>query len=248
MSETVTEAVRRWMKPELPKRFYASASVGEAPDGFRLLLDGRPARTPGRNVIVVPARALAERLALEWDGQGETIDPSTMPLTRLVTTALDGVLPNPEPVRAEIVKYAGSDLLCYRAGEPEGLVTRQSEAWDPVLAWVRERFGARFVLSEGVMFVEQPPAATAAIAAEVERFEGFALAALHVMTTLTGSTFLALAVAHGQLGVDAAWTAAHVDEDWNILQWGEDAEATARRARRFVDMASPAETIALLRA
>jgi chaperone required for assembly of F1-ATPase len=243
MSEKVTEAIRRWMKPELPKRFYRAASVGEAPDGFRLLLDGRPARTPAKNILAVPSRPLAEKLAEEWGRQVEQIDPATMPLTKLVVTAIDGVVPAPQPVRDELVKYAGSDLLCYRAGEPDGLVLRQGEAWDPVLVWARERFGARFVLAEGVMFVAQPPEWVAAIAREVEPFEGLALAALHVTTTLTGSVLLALALAHGQLDADATWAAAHVDEDWNILQWGEDAEASARRARRFVDLQVAAEVM-----
>lgn len=228
--------VQRLQKPSLPKRFYDEASIGEGADGFVLLLDGRPARTPAKVALAVPTRALAQRLAAEWARQGAHIDPSTMPVTRLVNVALDAVVPNPAPVRAEIAKYARSDLLCYRAGEPAGLVAKQAGHWDPILAWARDALGARFILSEGVTFVVQPESAIAAIESAVAAYEGLGLAALEVMTTLTGSALIALGVARGALRLEAAWAAAHVDEDWNIALWGEDDEAKARRARRFTEM------------
>lgn len=228
--------VQRLQKPSLPKRFYREASIGEGAGGFALLLDGKPTRTPAKLPLVVPTRALAEMIAAEWAGQTEHIDPATMPVTRLVNVALDAVVPNPAPVRAEIVKYARSDLLCYRAGEPEGLVASQTRHWDPILAWAREALGARFILSEGVTFVDQPASAIAAIEGAVAAYDGLALAALEIMTTLTGSALIALGLTRGALSLDAAWAAAHVDEDWNIALWGEDEEAMARRARRFTEM------------
>jgi chaperone required for assembly of F1-ATPase len=237
------EALRRVLEPDLPRRFYEAAAVGEIGGRFAVLLDGRPAKTPARRVLAAAERRIAERLAAEWAAQGETIDPATMPMTRLVVAAIDSVEPDPAPARAEVVKYAGSDLVCYRAGEPEGFVVKQAEAWDPVLAWAREALGVRFVLSEGVMFVAQPPASLAAVERAVEGFEGLRLAALHTATTLTGSALLALAVAHGQLDAEAAWAAAHVDEDWNRALWGEDAESATRRARRFEDMAVAGEVL-----
>jgi chaperone required for assembly of F1-ATPase len=237
------EALRRILEPDLPRRFYERAEAGEAGGRFVVLLDGRPAKTPGRRALATAERRIAERLAAEWAAQAAHVDPATMPMTRLVVAAVDGVEPDPAPARAEIVKYAGSDLVCYRAGEPEGLVLRQAEAWDPVLAWAREALGARFVLSEGVMFVAQPPASLAAVKRAVEGFEGLRLAALHTATTLTGSALLALALSRGQLDAEAAWAAAHVDEDWNRALWGEDAESAARRARRFTDMAAAAEVL-----
>jgi chaperone required for assembly of F1-ATPase len=247
MSEPTAPTAAAPARAALPKRFFAEALVGEAAGAFVVLLDGRPVRTPGGRVVEAASRALAERLAAEWAAQGDVIDPATMPLTRLVAVALDAVAPNPGPVRAEIVKYAGSDLLVYRAGEPAGLVARQAEHWDPVLVWAREAFGARFVLAEGVMFVAQPPEAVGAVAAEVESYEALGLAALHVMTTLTGSALLALAVARGQLAAETAWRAAHVDEDWNILFWGADEEAQARRSRRWIDMEAAATVATLVR-
>jgi chaperone required for assembly of F1-ATPase len=203
-------------------------------------------RTPAKALLALPTRALAEAVAEEWSGQREHIDPATMPLTRLANSAIDGVRGREAEVRADIVRYAGSDLLCYRAFEPEELVRRQAELWDPVLAWAREAFGVRFAVAQGLMPRAQPPAATAAIAAALEGFDTFGLAALHVMTTLTGSALLALAQARGRLTAEQAWTAAHVDEDWQIGKWGEDEEAAARRQRRWWEMQAAGRMLALL--
>jgi chaperone required for assembly of F1-ATPase len=238
------EAARRAVRPQLPRRFYRSAGVGKAEGEFRLLLDGRPVKTPARQPLAVPTRALAQAIADEWEAQGEHIDPARMPLTRLVNSILDGVRTAVAPVAAEIGKYLASDLLFYRADVP-GLAARQAALWDPVLDWAREEFGASFVLSEGVVFVEQPAAALArarrAIAGDPWR-----LGALHAMTTLTGSALLALAVEPGRLGVESAWYAAHVDEDWNFEQWGRDALALERRAFRFAEMQAAATLLAAL--
>jgi chaperone required for assembly of F1-ATPase len=242
-------------EPKRPamKRFYKTVSVAAAETSadageqeHRILLDGRPMRTPAKRVLAVPSRALAEAVAIEWDAQREQIDPTAMPLTRLVNSTLDGVRGREDDVRAEIAKYAASDLVCYRAGEPEGLVRRQAEMWDPVLAWSREALGAELRVAEGLMPAEQPESAQAAVARELATKNAFALAALHVMTTLTGSALLALAHAKGRLTAEAAWTAAHVDEDWQIAKWGEDAEAAARRQRRWAEMQAASRLLALL--
>lgn len=238
----------------LPKRFYKEAVAGPIEGGFGVALDGRPVNTPAKHRLSVPSAALALALAGEWAAQGETIDPATMPLTRLVNSALDGVATRMAEVEAEILGYAGSDLICYRAAGPAGLVAAQAEAWDPHIAFARERLGARLTLAEGVIFVAQPEAGLAAIAAAVRAWAGesatapLRLAALHVMTTLTGSAILALAVAMHETTVDAAWSAAHVDEDWEMRGWGADSDALARRTRRFAEMQAAAQAIALLRA
>jgi chaperone required for assembly of F1-ATPase len=196
--------------------------------------------------LALPTRALAEAVAAEWEAQGERIDPATMPLTRLANSTIDGVIARQAEVRAEIVKYAGSDLLCYRAEGPEELIRRQAETWDPVLAWARAALGADFNVSQGVMPAAQPDAATEAVARARQPHGPFALAAIHVMTTLMGSALLALAHAHGHLSAEAAWVAAHVDEDWQISQWGEDAEAKARRDRRWAEMQAASRLLELL--
>lgn len=240
---------RQAMRTPLPKRFYKTVEAGEGEGGHRVLLDGKGAVTPGRSPLVLPSRGLAEAIAAEFGAQAEVIDPAGMPLTRLANTVIDGVRHEPDAVREEILRYASSDLLFYRADGPDGLVRRQAELWDPVLDWLRSETGARFVLSEGIMHVTQPPEALALVSAYLgRRAEPFRLAAMHVMTTLTGSALLAMAVEGGALGAEDAWAAAHVDEDWNISQWGEDAEAAARRAVRWRDMQSAARAIELLNA
>jgi chaperone required for assembly of F1-ATPase len=232
----------------LPRRVYKAVAVAPAgADGaFAIMLDGKPARTPARLPLAVPTRALAEAVAAEWQAQGERIDPATMPLNRLVNSVLDGVRGREGEVRADIVKYAGSDLVCYRAATPDELARRQAEHWDPVLAWAREALSASFATAAGLMPVGQPEAATSAVARSLAHHDAFALGALHVMTTLMGSALLALAHAQGRLGLEAAWAAAHVDEDFQISQWGEDAEAAARRRRRWAEMQAAARLLALL--
>lgn len=231
-----------------PKKFYSEVTVAEASGeagGASVLLDERPMRTPGKNSFRVPNSALAEAVAEEWRAQDEEIDPETMPLTRLVNTAIDAVEAAQEAVREDILNYANADLLCYRAEGPEALTARQTDLWDPLLAWAKERYGARLAIAEGVIHVDQPEASVAAIGRALEDFGPFALTALHVMTSLTGSALLPLAVAEGRLSADEAWAAAHVDEDWQVSQWGEDEEAAERRARRRQDFAAAAEMLRL---
>ena len=221
----------------LPKRFYDAVEVVAEGGAHAIRLDGRPVRTPGRAVLVVPSEAVAAAIAGEWDAQRERIDPRTMPATRLANTALDGVANEMQGVKEDVVRYAGSDLVCYRAGAPDALVQREAEAWDPYLDWAQTSLGVNLVLAEGVMHVDQPPQAIAAISAAVGQVDDpFRLAALHVMTSLTGSALIALAVLRGRTDVDTAWHAAHVDEDWNSEQWGEDEEAQALRRRREAEM------------
>lgn len=229
-------AAQAGMKPSLPKRFYKEAGVAEKDGSFFLTLDGRTARTPGRQPLAVPARDLAEALAEEWAGQGDEINPATMPLTRIVNSAIDGVAARQAEVVDDLVRYAGSDLICYRAGEPERLALAQAETWDPILGWVRDTHCARFALSEGVMHVAQPDDALAAVRKAVEQDRSpFAIAALHVMTTLSGSVLITLAHAAGEIDAETAWDAAHVDESFQERIWGEDYEAMERRKIRKAD-------------
>ncbi len=223
----------------LPKRFFKEAVAAPAEGGYGIFLDGRPVNTPARRPLVAPAQPLAEAIAAEWAKQGETIDPATMPLTKLMNTALDGVAGQMAEVEAEVAKYAASDLICYRAGAPESLAAAQSSAWDPLVAFARDRLGAKLALAEGVMFIEQPRAALDAFARALREYVGegagapLRLAALSVLTTLTGSAVIALATALRAIDVAAAWDAANVDEDWQMRAWGADAEALARRAARL---------------
>ena len=234
------------IKTELPKRFYKEVSTAAGEGGFRVLLDGRAARTPGRAQLALPSEAVAALVAEEFAAQGERIDPVTMPPYRLVNSAIDGVATDVGAVVEDIGRYAGSDLVCYRADGPERLQRLQAEAWDPVVDWARRELGARFFLAEGVMHVAQPAEAIAAVEDRLKRHsDPFRVAALHLVTTITGSVLIALMVESGSLSADEAWRAAHVDEDWNISQWGEDDEAIARREFRHRDFLAAMRLIEL---
>ncbi len=238
------ESVRRGTRVDLRKRFYEKTSIDQSDGAYRVLLDGKPVKTPARRTLAAPSAALAQAIADEWDAQEDVINPAQMPLTRLANSIIDGVTDAPGPVAEEIEKYLGSDLLFYRAGGPEGLAQAQEQHWDPVVAWARDDLGARFILAEGVVFAPQPEEAIAAARSAIPH-NPWALGAVHSVMTLTGSALLALALAAGKLDADAAWAAAHVDEDWNLVTWGQDEAAAARRASRLEDMQAAARVLKL---
>lgn len=228
------ESARASARTPLRRRFYKEAGVADAEGGFAITLDGKPIRTPSGRQVVIPSRELADAVASEWAVQGETIDPVTMPLTRIANSVVEGVIDRVELVSDDLAKYFETDLLFYRAGHPEGLVAREAAHWDPVVFWAAQTLGAHFILSEGVMHVKQPDEAVRAARAALPG-DAWSVAALHMVTTLTGSALLALALAQGARDADQVWAAAHVDEDWNVDQWGVDEEAAARRATRQKD-------------
>jgi chaperone required for assembly of F1-ATPase len=231
----------------LPKRFYKAAGVVQRGGQFHVVLDGRPIRTPKKNTVMVPSRALGEAIAAEWDAQAAQIDPATMPLTRYANTILDGIVGREAEIRTDIAKYAGTDLLCYRADSPQELVDAQAARWDPLLAWARADLKMPLVATEGMMPVAQQADTLARAEAALADLDAFRLAAMHTMTTLMGSVVLALGVLKGRLIAQEAWGAAHVDEDWQIRKWGEDAEAAARRQRRWEEMQAAERMLRLLR-
>ncbi|WP_398481312.1 ATP12 family chaperone protein [Tardiphaga sp.] len=228
------------------KRFYTKVGVSAADEGHSVTLDDKTIRTPSRNALAVPSRAVADLMAAEWDAQQEFIDPLSMPITRLANSVLDAISTEEQiaAVRDDIAKYFGSDLLFYRASHPDALIEREAAAWDPVLFWVAEELNAHFILAEGVMHVGQPAQALAAAQAALPT-DSWRVAALHMVTTITGSALLALALLRGRLSADEVWAAAFVDEDWNAEKWGLDEEAAARRAARKVDFEG---AVAVLRA
>lgn len=234
-----------------PKRFYTvvtvdPASGARAQTGYRILLDGRPVRTPAKATLSVPGPALAEAIAAEWRAQGTHIDPASMPLTRIANTTLDGVVARRAEVEAEIAKYAGSDLVCYRAEAPEALVTRQGEAWDPVVAWARRRLQVAPRIGSGIVHVDQPDGLVEAVTRVLSTFSPLALSGLHVITALTGSALMALALAEGGLEPERAWRAAHVDEDYQAELWGRDGEAEHRRTARHREFEAACALLSLL--
>jgi chaperone required for assembly of F1-ATPase len=240
-----TEAARRPQRPAVKRRFYKSVGLAPDRDGFAIELDGRPVKTPARRPLAVPTRPLGEAIATEWEAQTEIIDPAGMPLTRLANTIIDGVAAAAPEIVAEIEKYLGSDLVFYRAETPAALLDRQAQLWDPILGFARETLGANFVTTQGVRFLTQPEAALAAARRAIPQ-DPWRLGAVHVITTLTGSALIALAFAAEALALDDAWKAAHVDEDWNMDQWGRDSVALERRAIRFAEMQAAATVLRLV--
>jgi chaperone required for assembly of F1-ATPase len=239
------EAVRRTTRGPRRKRFYAHGGVVETASGFAITLDDKPIRTPSGRKVVVPVREIADAVAAEWNAQKEFINPLTMPLTRFANSVIDAVVDRVDAVTEDIAKYFQSDLLFYRAGHPEALVAREAAHWDPLLFWAADALGAHFILAEGIVHVRQPDAAIAAARAALPT-DPWSVAALHVVTTLTGSALLALALMRGVLDQDQVWAAAHVDEDWNSEKWGVDEEVAARRAARLVDFRAAASILGTL--
>ena len=219
------------------KRFYALADHARTDDTFELRLDGRAIRTPGRRALVVPTEALADAVAAEWNAQGEEIDPATLPLTRLAEGAIDQLAADRARFVDRIAGVGDTDTLLYRAGaaQPE-LASEQARLWDLALDWARRRYDVAFTPIEGIVHRAQPKATLRRLREAVEARDDFALAALLVFVGLTDSLVLALALAEGAMDVDAVWEAANLEELWQERQWGEDAEATARRAGRRAEL------------
>lgn len=223
-----------------PRRFWSEATVAPEGEGWSVRLDARPLRTPAKALLVAPTRAFAEAVAAEWAAQGEVVDVRSMPATRLANAAIDRVAAQRADVAALVAGYGASDLLCYRAEGPAPLVERQAAGWDPCLAWAEDALGARLRTQQGVMPLAQDAGALARLAAPVEALGPFALAAFHDLVTLSGSLVLALAVLDGWLAPEEAWSLSRLDEDFQIEEWGEDAEAievAAGRRAAFLDAA-----------
>lgn len=224
------QRARELSRRELPKRFYERAEHVEVEGGFAIHLDGRPVKTPGKATLLLPTAELGAAVAAEWAAQEKEINPAKMPLTRISNSAQDAVSARYDDVADEITKFAGNDALCYRADDPERLVSKQRDLWDPVVDWAGRLLDGRFVLIEGIIHAAQPEALLRAYRARIGAETPLHLAALHTMTSITGSALLALAIKEGYLSADEVWAAAHVEEDFNIERWGEDAEAVQIRA------------------
>lgn len=226
------------------RRFWKTVDVTEYGGGFVVHLDGRPVRTPAKSALVLPTRAVADAIAAEWDAQAEVIDPRTMPATRAANAAIDKVRPQRDEVIEMLVAYGDADLLCYRADSPAALVQRQAGAWDPLLDWAAETYGARLSPRTGVMHEPQDPVALDRLAAPVRDQSVFELAAFHDLVSLSGSLVIGLAATRDRLPAADLWQVSRLDETWQAEQWGADEEAEAAAeikrqsflmAKRFFD-------------
>lgn len=217
------------------KRFWTDTTVETEENGFSVRLDGRAVKTPAKTALIVPTRAMAEAIEAEWQAQGEKIDPLTMPVTRSANAALDKVTPQKSEVANLIAAYGETDLLCYRADGPTGLVARQAEAWDSLLDWAEQALGARLAQTVGVIPVEQPPASVARLREHVGALTPFELTALHDLVGMSGSLIIGFAALHGWADPDELWRRSRIDETWQEEQWGVDVEASELADRKKTD-------------
>lgn len=215
------------------KRFWKETTVAAVEGGFGVFLDGRPVKTPAKAALVVPTEVMAQAMAAEWDAQDGEIDPNTMPVTRSANAAIDKVAIQHAEVADMLAEYGGSDLLCYRATSPEELIARQAKAWDPLLDWAAEIFGARLKPVAGVMFEAQDPAALAALSQEVHRFDNFELAAFHDLVGISGSLIIGFAATRDLQEIEALWKLSRIDEIWQEEQWGRDEDAALEAEKKF---------------
>lgn len=230
------------------RRFYKAATVGEVPGGFAVFLDGKQLKTPAGGPMVLSHRALPEALAAEWEAQVEEIRPPDMPLMRLLSTALDRIAAQPEPVIEEIAGYGATDLVCYRVERPAELARRQQAIWQPLVDWATLRYDAALMVTTGILPQPQPAGALAALRSVVAGHDPLALAGLHGAVVACGSLVLGLALVEGRIDAAGAWEAAQLEENWQIEQWGEDQDARRRRAALQADIEATARYLHLLRA
>ena len=209
------------------KRFWDAVSFEATEGGFQIKLDHRSVRTPAKQHLIVPTEKIATRIAAEWDAQVDAVDPASMPWTRTANAAIDKVATQRADVMDHLSGYAGTDLLCYRAEGPDSLVSRQQEKWDPVLSWLEGHFGVSLKTTAGVMPVEQDPADIRRLAGAMDKMSDFQLTGFHDLVGLSGSYAIGLAVVEKAFSTETLWSAAYLDEAWQIEQWGEDEEAEA---------------------
>lgn len=228
------------------KRFYKKVSLAGEGDAFVVTLDGKPIRTRAKAPFLLPNKALARAIAGEWENQGSTIDPHSMPMTRLAGTAIDRVAPARPRVIDELAAFAETDLLCHRADRPAELVARQDAAWRPLLDWAAQRYSAGLKVTVGILPQPQPKEALTALRCSVAAYDDMLLAGLHSATTASGSLIIALALAEGRIDAGDAFEASQVDETYQIERWGEDAELEARRAAIRADLNSTENFMQLL--
>ena len=209
------------------KRFWKEATVEDAEGGFTVKLDGRPVKTPAKRPLILPTLPMAEVISAEWDAQEGEIKPHLMPATKTANAAIDKVATQHAEVADMLAAYGDSDLLCYRADAPEGLVARQAEQWDPMLDWAARELGARLEPRTGVIHAPQDPVALEKLSARTHALSAFELAAFHDLVSLSGSLILGFAATAHERPLEVLWEISRLDEIWQAEQWGKDEEAEA---------------------
>ena len=233
--------------PAHPRRFYKVATTLETEGGFAVSLDGRIPKTPAKASLVLPNLVTAQLLAAEWESQGEQVIPASMPLTRLVNVAIDRAVATRDAMIEEVVKYAGTDLVCYRAPGPKTLVGAQSAAWDPLMDWAETNFGVALTSTFDAMAIAQPSASLAALREAIARYDDWHLTALAFANGLTGSAIVALALVERFIDGETAFKAIRVEENWQAARWGADPDEEHVANARRMDLVAVGALVGALR-
>ena len=228
------------------KRFYKKVEVNSIDTGFGITLDDKALLSPGKTKLVVPTKTLANAIADEWGNQEGQIIPSTMPFMTLSSTAVDRVRPRSDDTIDEILSFLETDLLCYRAQEPDALVLEQNEVWQPLLNWCEGLIGSAFNVTSGIMPVSQVPTLVLSARKILRSYNDFELLGLHQFTSISGSAVIGLALSENHIELEAAYQAAFIDDYFQINNWGDDADASLRIANRRREMLEIKEFLDLL--
>jgi chaperone required for assembly of F1-ATPase len=230
------------------KRFYKDVTIGDAGDtksayGISVQLDGRDLRSPAGSLLLVPTLPLAGAIADEWRGQGDDIEPSTMPLFSLAVTVLDRVTPQREAIITELAAYGANDLLCYR-DDQDDLASRQHRQWQPWLDRLGDERAIHLETVNGIMPVTQADAVK--FPPLIAVFDDWRLGILHRATSLSGSLVLGLGFVEGVIDPVQMFELAFLDELWQNEKWGTDFEAADRHRFLQAELADAARFLGLL--
>lgn len=216
------------MSKKAAKRFYKTVNVTDVDGGYGVKLDSYALRTPGKKPLMLPSAHLAGLVAAEWDAQAEHIQPEIMPVTRLMNVAVERTPDMRDELVAEMRKYAGTDVLCYREDNLKVLTARQSERWDPVLNWVKTQHDVVLNVTSGIMAIGQPEDSLDKVAEFARQQDDIALTLLTHFTSVFSSAVLGITVLDGYKTAHQALALSRLDEHYQIELWGQDEEAQER--------------------
>ncbi|RGP39958.1 ATP synthase mitochondrial F1 complex assembly factor [Altererythrobacter insulae] len=230
------------------KRFYEKVDVTEVADGgWQVTLDGRGLKTVKGTPQIVPTRALAQELAREWSDQGEDMEASHFVHRDQTDFAIDIVALDRGAAIDQMIKYAETDTLCYRADPDDALFARQQSKWEPLLAKVEQSHGLKFTRVSGIMHREQPEATMANLRKQLQEKDAFTLAGMQTMAALSASMCVPLLALEDDAEPISLWRAASLEEEWQADLWGRDPQAEERRAKRQEAFLSAFRWIQLLK-
>lgn len=249
-TDTIQEDVKNQFKRKFPKKFFklAEHAETESQDGYVINLDGRPLKTPFKNLLTLPTEKLAKAVASEWNALGELINPDHLPLTKTANSAIEKTAPNMPHVVAEMVRFGETDLLCYQQNDPQGLQKLQELHWNPIILWAENLWNVEYKVTYGISHVAQDVKILAQYEADINALTAHQLSALYLLTTSCGSLLIALAYQANILTKDGVIKAAFVDEDWQVSKWGEDEEAQQIREFKLAEIDSFCTYLDLLKA